>query len=85
MVSEDAKHRLHFFNGLQNSGPFSDTGNFAGINAEGFTVEQEAKVFYVCLFKGAFLGFEEEGFSLEKVKDVMYNLVMEGRIIRSGD
>ena len=37
------------------------------------------------LFKGAFLGFEEEGFSLEKVKDVVYNLLVEGRIVRSGD
>ena len=37
------------------------------------------------LFEGAFLGFEEEGFSLEKVKDVMYNLLVEGRIVWSGD
>ena len=42
MISEDAKRGPHFFDGLQNSGPFSDASDFARVNAEGFTVEQEA-------------------------------------------
>ena len=41
MISEDPQRRPHFFNRFQNTGPFSDTCNFAGINAEGFTVKQE--------------------------------------------
>jgi hypothetical protein len=41
MISEDPQCRPHFFNRFQNSGPFSDTRDFAGINAEGFAVKQE--------------------------------------------
>ena len=42
VVSEDAKRGSHFFDGFQNLGPFSNTGNFARIDAEGFAIEQEA-------------------------------------------
>ena len=42
MIPKDAECGSHFFNGFQGPGPLCNPGNFTGVDAESFAIEQEA-------------------------------------------